>query len=130
MQNAKTQALPTKDTISSYDVIQMLLAGGLERIEQAARAFEQGDGEGWDIAISKALGIINGLRMSLDISQGGEIANNLDSLYEYSTRRLLEAHKAVDPQILVEVYDLIEEVKLGWDGISDSDAVQTQSAVA
>ena len=117
-------------TVSSYEAIQLLLSGGLERMEAAARAFEAGDGEGWDKAMSKAIGIIIGLRSSLNLAAGGEIAKNLDSLYEYMLFSLSDAHQNVDPELLIEVYNLLEEIKLGWDGIAEADETQQAVAVA
>jgi flagellar protein FliS len=48
---------------------------------------------------------------------GGEIAENLDSLYDYMLRRLMKAHAENDVAILDEVISLLREIKLGWDGI-------------
>jgi flagellar protein FliS len=63
------------------------------------------------------MNIINGLRTSLDQSQGGEIAENLDSLYDYMLRRLQESSINSDIDGLEEVSRLLSEVKAGWDGI-------------
>jgi flagellar protein FliS len=63
------------------------------------------------------MNIIQGLRSSLDKDKGGDIAENLDSLYEYMGRRLLEANVNNDIAILDEVYGLLAEIKQGWDGI-------------
>jgi flagellar protein FliS len=63
------------------------------------------------------MNIIQGLRTSLDAEKGGDIAANLDSLYEYMGRRLLEANMNNDTAILDEVNTLLSEIKLGWDGI-------------
>ena len=43
--------------------------------------------------ISKATSIVMELKGSLDLEKGGEIAANLDSLYAYMTRRLIEANQ-------------------------------------
>ena len=68
--------------------------------------------------ISKAIGIIGGLREGLDLQQGGELAENLDRLYEYMVSRLLEANSANDADMLDEVAGLLRNVKSGWDAIS------------
>ena len=68
--------------------------------------------------ISKAIGIIGGLRESLDLQQGGEIAANLDRLYEYMVSRLVEANIGNDVAIIDEVAELLRNVKSGWDAIS------------
>jgi flagellar protein FliS len=71
--------------------------------------------------ISQAISIIDGLRNSLDMEAGKEIAVNLDNLYEYCERRLLKANIDNDPAILDEVSSLLHEVKSAWDAIPHSD---------
>jgi len=51
---------------------------------------------------------------------GGEIANNLDDLYEYMGRRLLDANISNDTAILDEVCSLMIEIKGAWDALPDS----------
>jgi flagellar protein FliS len=68
--------------------------------------------------ISKSIAIIGGLREALDPTQGGEIAMNLDRLYEYMIARLIEANKVNDPALVNEVAGLLREVKSGWDAIA------------
>ena len=69
--------------------------------------------------ISWAISIVSGLRVSLDAEQGGDIAKNLDSLYDYMERRLLEANIQNKVEYLDEVINLLLEIKSGWDGIAD-----------
>ena len=71
--------------------------------------------------VSVALSIVSGLRGSLDMERGGEIAENLDGLYDYIQRRLLLANARNDEEGLEEVLRLLREIKAGWDGI-DPDA--------
>ena len=61
--------------------------------------------------------ISDGLRSSLNMEAGGEIAANLDSLYEYMSQRLLKAHIDNDTEVLDEVVGLLNDIKAGWDGI-------------
>jgi flagellar protein FliS len=68
--------------------------------------------------ISKAIGIIGGLREGLNLQSGGEIAANLDRLYEYMIARLVEANLSNDVALIDEVAGLLRNVKSGWDAIS------------
>ena len=61
---------------------------------------------------------MGGLRQGLDIEKGGELAANLDSLYEYMTTRLMEANLKNDVAIIEEIAQLLREVKSGWDAIA------------
>ncbi|MCY1547763.1 Flagellar secretion chaperone FliS [compost metagenome] len=68
--------------------------------------------------IGKAIGIVGGLRAGLNLQQGGELAANLDSLYQYMVSRLLEANAKNETAPLEEVASLLRNVKSGWDAIS------------
>ena len=68
--------------------------------------------------ISGAIGIIEGLRAALNRDQGGAIAQNLDGLYDYMTRRLVQANLKDDERLLDEVAELLNELRSGWEAIS------------
>ena len=103
---------------SPHRLIQMLMEGGLTRLAQARGAIERGQLAQKGELISKAIGIVGGLREALNLEQGGELALNLDNLYVYMTERLLEANRNGDAAILDEVSGLLREVKSGWDAIA------------
>lgn len=68
--------------------------------------------------ISRALGIIEGLRASLNKEAGGGLAENLHELYDYMERRLLAGNAQNDPASLDEVLHLLGEIKAAWDTIT------------
>ncbi|MFU6374009.1 flagellar export chaperone FliS [Metapseudomonas otitidis] len=103
---------------SPHRLIQMLMEGGLERMAQAQGAMMRDQAPLKGELISKSIAIIGGLREALDPTQGGEIAMNLDRLYEYMIARLIEANKVNDPALVSEVAGLLREVKSGWDAIA------------
>ncbi|MCG8905906.1 MULTISPECIES: flagellar export chaperone FliS [Pseudomonas] len=103
---------------SPHGLIQLLMQGGLERLAQARGAIERGQLAERGELISKAIGIVGGLREALNPEVGGELALNLDRLYAYMTERLLEANRNGDAAILDEVSGLLREVKSGWDAIA------------
>jgi len=106
------------ETVTPYQVITLLLDGALERIDQAINHISDGDIDEASILVQKAIGIVGGLRDSLNLTDGGEIAGNLDALYEYIVNRL-ESIDGNDPLLtLEEVKDLLQEVYAGWNGIS------------
>jgi len=67
--------------------------------------------------IGDAIGIICGLQASLNHKPDAELSGNFDALYDYMTRRLLEANLRDDPDILSEVTGLMREIKEAWDAI-------------
>lgn len=103
---------------SPHRLIQMLMEGGLSRLAQARGAMQHGQVAAKGELISKAIGIIGGLREGLNLQSGGEIAANLDRLYEYMISRLVEANLSNDVALIDEVAGLLRNVKSGWDAIS------------
>ncbi len=104
-----------QDSISSHELISLLMAGGLERISQAKSSISEGDKEEAEILMEKIRGIINGLRNSLNFDQGGEIASNLDKLYDYMLERIGDRDTEDRLSAVDEVGKLLSEVKVGWD---------------
>ncbi len=100
-----------------HRLVQMLLDGALEKIAVAKGLITRNETAKKGEAIGRAISIVSGLRSILDMSAGGEIAANLDNLYEYIERRLLEANLNNDVDILDEVLSLLREVKKAWESI-------------
>ncbi|WP_449101598.1 flagellar export chaperone FliS [Pseudomonas veronii] len=66
-------------------------------------------------AITKAINIVSqGLRASLDLEQGGDIAVQLDQLYDYVVRVLLRANLNNDETALTTAATLLENVAAAW----------------
>jgi len=103
---------------SPHKLIALIMNRVLERISRAKLAIEQGDHAARGEAISKSIEAVASLQSWLDMEKGGEIAGNLDSLYDYMVRRLLEANTENDQAALDEVAGLLGEIKAGWDGIA------------
>ena len=115
-QSVNTQARAIE--ADPHRLIQMLIEGGLTRLAQARGAMERNQTALKGELIGKAIGIVGGLHQALDVKKGGELAVNLDSLYEYMTTRLMEANLKNDTVIIEEVSELLREVKSGWDAIA------------
>lgn len=101
-----------------HKLISMLFQGALQAIANAKGAILRKDIPAKGAAISKAILIIDdGLNASLDKNVGGELAQNLASLYDYMTLRLLNANMKNDVAILDEVSGLLADLKDAWDSI-------------
>ncbi len=103
---------------SPHRLVQMLMEGALDRISTAKGHMQRNRFAEKGRFISSAISIVDGLRSSLDFEKGGEIAQNLDALYDYMNRRLLEANVNNNPDYLDEVHGLMSEIKAGWDAIA------------
>ena len=106
-----------------HQLISLLMAGTLERVAQAKQCVVEGNDKEKYILVEKIIAIINGLRASLNFDQGGDIAVNLDSLYEYMLQRIYSAETVSDEcEVLDEVAKLMAQVKSGWDETSPAKA--------
>lgn len=104
---------------SPHRLVQMLMEGALDKIATAKGHIIRGELEGKSRHITWAISIINGLRSSLDMQAGGEIAANLGNLYGYMNRRLIDANVANQIDALDEVSGLLVEIKGAWDVMPD-----------
>lgn len=118
-QYQKVNGVAQTSEASPHRLVQMLMQGGLDRIAQAKGAIARNDVAQKGILIGKAIGIIGGLREGLDLENQAEALADIDSLYAYMSKRLVEANVQNDPEILNEVARLLITVKEGWDAIGD-----------
>lgn len=105
------------ETATPHKLIEMLLDGALSKLHLARGLMEQKQIAAKGEQISWALAIIDGLKAALDLTAGGEVAANLDALYDYLMRRLVVANLDNDVAVLDEVARLLNEIRLGWNGI-------------
>ncbi len=86
------------ETASQGKLIVMLFNGAIQRAEEAKRQLERGGVEGVHNNLIRAQDIIGELRGALNMS-AGELARNLDRLYEYFQHLLIMANirKQVTP---------------------------------
>ncbi len=105
-------------TASPEMVIVKLYEGALRFLRQAKECHAEGQVAGRATAIAKALAIVAELQQSLNLEQGGEIAQNLDSLYFYVSDRLLEANVRGTVQPLDEASGVLSTLNEAWVEIS------------
>lgn len=106
---------------SPYKLILLLFDGALKAISVAKFNMLNRNIAPKCQAISQAMAIIDeGLKRSLDVKVGGELAENLSALYDYMCIRLLEANLRNDPDALDEVGKLLAEIRGAWAAIAPS----------
>ena len=110
----QTKVHSAVDGASPSQLITLLLDGALERVRQARSHMQQGDLAGQGELIGKAIDIVASLDSYLDHDSGGEVAQTLDTLYDYLVRQLYRANQKSDVLILDEVASLLSEVRIGW----------------
>jgi flagellar protein FliS len=97
-----------------HRLVLMLMDGALERLAVARGCMERNEIGAKAQLINRTIQIIGELRGSLDIARGAEVAQNLDALYDYMIRRLLQASLKNSVEMLDEVGKLLRDVRDAW----------------
>lgn len=113
----KTKLEAELSVATPHRVLQMMYEGLLERLAQAKGAIEIQDLAAKSERLSKAVGIINGLQMSIDKSVDPEMGQRLSEMYDYMKQRLNDASLSLDTAAIDEVIELIIPIKEAWDNI-------------
>lgn len=114
-----------------HKLILMLFEGALEAMAKARLHIQHDEIAEKGKMISKAIMIIDhGLKASLDLNAGGDLAIKLQSLYDYMTHRLLLANLQNNIEIINEVNTLLVELYDAWKAIESSGKSQLQIKTA
>ncbi|MDY0419681.1 MULTISPECIES: flagellar export chaperone FliS [Enterobacter] len=102
-----------------HQLIVLLYDGAINAMKRAEIYFQSGNIPRRGEMISRAINIIdNGLRAGLDHEKGGQIAEELESLYEYISRTLLEANVTKSGEKLPHLIALMTEMSETWQAIA------------
>jgi flagellar secretion chaperone FliS len=101
-------------TADNVQLIQMLFDGLTESLASAKGHIQNNAIEEKSKALSRAGRIVVGLQGALDFDRGGELAQNLNELYAYVTRRLFHVNAYNDLTVLDEVQSLIKDIAEAW----------------
>jgi flagellar protein FliS len=107
----------TAQQASPYQLVAMLFQKLLGNIATAKGAISQNNFDKKGTELSNAIAIIGVLEGSLDFKQGGEVSENLASLYKFCSEELLVASTNNDSDKLEEVIQILLPIKAGWDSI-------------
>ena len=97
-----------------HGMVQMLMDAATERMVTARSCIERGEIARKASLLHSCVTLIAELRGSLNIAEGGPLAQNLSALYEYMTRQLLMANVESDVQKITEVLGLLNEIRGAW----------------
>ncbi|MEY3611265.1 MAG: Flagellar protein FliS [Pseudomonadota bacterium] len=104
-------------TADNIQLIQMLFDGLLESLATATGHIQNKAIEEKSKALARAGRIVVGLQGALDFERGGELAQNLNELYAYMTRRLFHINAHNDLQALEEVKALVIDISQAWQSL-------------
>ena len=114
------------ESADPHKLILMLFEGAQEALAKARMHMQHNEIAEKGQMISKAIMIIDhGLKASLDMNAGGDLAIKLQALYDYMTHRLLVANIQNNTEIVNEVNKLLSELHGAWKEIGQFNGTQT-----
>lgn len=116
------------ETASQGKLIVMLFNGAIKRAEEAKRQLEKGRREEVHHNLIRAQEIIAELRGALNM-KAGNIAQNLDRIYEYFQHLLITANIRKDAAPIEECIGLMTEIRDTWTEVFEKVA-QEETATA
>jgi len=98
-------------------LIIMCYEGTIAFLKKGKLAMLENDVKASTEHLTKAQNVLWELTNSLNFD-AGEIAYNLEALYNYMIRRIIDAHYHGKPEIIDEVVNFLEELKDSWEKIT------------
>ncbi|MFJ5716432.1 flagellar export chaperone FliS [Neobacillus sp. NPDC093127] len=99
-------------TARPEELILMLYNGAIKFLHQAKLAIEKKDIPKANSSLVKTQDILTELMTTLNLDY--EISNSLLSLYDYMKNRLIEANIAKDIAVIIEIENMLLELKNTW----------------
>ena len=122
-------------TASPGQLVLLMYDGALRFMAQARAGFAlpastSGRIEAINTGLTRAQAVLGEHRANLDLAAGGEVAQNLDRLYEYHLRRLFLANLAKDEPAVAEVEELVRTLRDAWAEMLANGATKGEAKVA
>ena len=112
-----------------HKLVLMLFDGAMLAQSSAQMQMENGKVAERGASISRAIDIIScGLKASLDMKQGGDLADKLAALYDYMSLQLIQANLNNNPRIIKEIVGLLGELRAAWAEIANDPAALSGNA--
>jgi flagellar protein FliS len=102
---------------SPHQLMLMLFDGAIEAMSFTIGAIENNNFELRSKQNSRSITIINGMRECLDMETGGELADNLYSLYQYMTKELFKASYKNDAETIQNIQTMLKDIRGSWEKI-------------
>ena len=106
------------ETAGSVDLVVLLYQGTVRFVRLAIEAMERNDPKAAHTNVVRAQDILVELRGSLNHEDGGQIAGQLASIYDYCFRRLVTANVKKDPEAAREVVGILRDLGTAWQQIA------------
>jgi flagellar protein FliS len=101
-------------TANRGQLLIMLYEAAIQNIRRAIAAIEKKDLSTKGILIGKAHDILNELTNTLDFEVGGQVATDLERLYNFIIEQLVKANVENSSEKLSSVNKILETLLSGW----------------
>ncbi len=105
------------ETASPIKQIVLLYEKAILLMRYTSECIEKNDLKGKIESIYEIESIVRALDSFLDFEKGGEIAQNLHSLYDFILNQLIVVNAKNDTELLSELTDIMEVLKSAWEEI-------------
>ena len=102
---------------SPHQLMLMLFDGALEAMSLTIAAIQNKNFELRSKQNTRSIAIINGMRECLDMEAGGELADNLYSLYQYMAQELFRASFKNDAETIRNIQTMLKDIRGSWEKI-------------
>lgn len=102
------------ESADPHGLVTLLMDGALERLVKARAHMQRDEVAAKGELIGRCIEILGGLRDSLDPKVKTPLVGQLDGLYDYMSRRLLQANLHNDVAALDEVSGLLQKLRDSW----------------
>ncbi len=110
-------------TASPLDLVVAVYDGAIQRCHSAKQAMESGDLDDQHRHLIRAQQFVSELIASLEMQKGGQVSQNLFSLYAYCLNQLTEANVSDDPKGIDNCLRVLTELRDAWRQIRDQQEV-------
>ena len=102
---------------SPHQLMLMLFDGAIEAMSMTIGSIQNKNFELRSKQNTRSIAIINGMRECLDLETGGELADNLYSLYQYMVQELFRASFKNDVDTIQNIQTMLKDIRGSWEKI-------------
>ena len=102
---------------SPHQLMLMLFDGAIEAMSMTIGSIQNNNFELRSKQNTRSITIINGMRECLDLETGGELADNLYSLYQYMVQELFRASFKNDADTIQNIQTMLKDIRGSWEKI-------------
>jgi flagellar protein FliS len=108
-------------TATPLELVTMLYRCAIDSVEEARRCLAAGDISGRVRPINRAFDAVTELSLSLNFSQGGDMARRLADLYAYVSQKIIIGHAEQSDVALAEASRLLGTMLESWQQIASGE---------